>query len=150
MVSQKSKIIRNMRTRAVEDPGNIQNLTYNQASGGQKNLSVGPHLKPLVNAAGGWTTDASTIRALDLGAILAIYNNDTSVHAVRFSSSGSATALAAGVVDATTGDVGVPCTPGTWNYLSNYDKRFIITDSNKLLVFLIKDETRIKDESIEK
>jgi hypothetical protein len=43
----KKGLKRVVSSRQVEDPGTIDNIQYNSASGGQKNLSVGPALEYL-------------------------------------------------------------------------------------------------------
>jgi hypothetical protein len=140
------KLIRNRKNKVVSDPANIADLTFNEMSGAKKNLPVGPFLIPIDDGAGGKTTSATTIRALELGSQLYIYNTTGAAASVRFSNNPAATALAAGVVDAPSGDVGVPCSPGIYTQLCNFDHRYIITQAG-LLIFKVNDGTRIVDQN---
>ncbi len=151
IIDQLKKLIRNTKGKAVEDVGSIANVLYNEASGGQKNLPVGPALKPLdVDGSGtNWTTDATTARALVPGSILAIYNTSGAAESVTFGEDNTVSALAAGVTNAS-GHVGIPCPPHSWSYLSSYDKRFVRSTSANLKVFIIRDESFIIDQSIKK
>jgi hypothetical protein len=142
-----AKKIRNIKSRAVQDGGIIENSIYNQASGGQKNISVGPHLLPLNASATTFTTDASTARALpDTGKILYIFNNDTVIHSITLGESSAVVALAAGITDASA-HVGIPCPPNAWFAIACNEKTWVIADSNKLLVYLVDDESYIRTES---
>lgn len=144
---------KNMRVKKgpkVQDIGSITDLTYNEQAGARKSVRVGPAFAPIRDSAGNLTTDASTICPLKLGSNLAIYNSGGTLCSVRLSNDPAATALAAGAVDVVTGDVGVACKPNDWTYVSNYDKRYVITDSADLLVYLEIDDTKIVNEDITK
>jgi hypothetical protein len=141
-VNRPNKKIRQMSGRGVEDPANIANLTFNEASGGQKNLSVGPFLLPLNNGIGGFTTDATTARAIRKGSIVAVYNNSTSLHAITFGDNNTIAALAAGTTDVN-GNVGLACRPNDWTYFNSDEKSFVRSTNAALLVYIIKDETYI-------
>jgi len=140
---------RNTQGQNVQDPANIHNLEYSNAAGSQKVSEVGRSLLPLQYISGGvvtYTTDASTSRKLDSpGKNLAIYNNSGSVGSVTVSLA-SRTSLAAGAVDATTGDVGIACQPNAWTYVACSSKSWVITSASTLLTYLIEDETSIKQE----
>lgn len=77
------------------------------------------------------------------GANLAVYNKDTSVHSITLGEDNTTVPLAAGVTDSN-GHVGIPCAAGEWTYLSCATQNWVITDSNKLLVFIIDDSTYIR------
>lgn len=129
----------------LQDPDQIKSIEYNPPSGGQKSLIVGPRLEPIPIATG-YTTDASTKRALPhLGLNLAIYNNAGAVGSVTIGGS-AITALAPGATDAA-GNVGVACPPNAWTYLSMGNNQYIIATAATLLVYIIEDPTRIAQES---
>lgn len=130
------------------DPSSIANQMFNEQAGAQKNVSVGPSLKPLKLTATTWTTDASTVRKITKGVQLAVYNNAGAVGSVTLSKSGTRTSLAPGAVDNTVGDtfgdVGIPCAPNSWTYISGHDNIAVITSAATLLVFIIEDDTSVK------
>ena len=135
---------RNVAGNNVQDPNAISLNTYSDQAGSRKVSEVGRSLLPLGNGASGFTTDASTARILPgMGVNLAIYNKDTSVHAVTVSSSGSTAALAAGETDVN-GNVGIACPPATYTYVACYDDTWVITDSAMLVVYLINDNSSIR------
>jgi hypothetical protein len=141
-VTKPDKKMRQMDGRDTTDPSNINNLTYNEASGGFKNLNIGPFLKPIRTGTNSYTTDATTARSVRKGSIIAIYNNSGTLGAITCGDSASMTALAAGATD-TNGNVGIPCPPNTWTYIATNDKQFIRTTAATLLTFIIEDETYI-------
>lgn len=132
------------------DPASIHNLEYNNASGSQKVSEVGRRLLPLKIISGGvlaYTTDASTARVLDSpGKNLAIYNNSGAVGSVTLNESNAIASLAPGATDAT-GHVGIPCPPNAWTYVACDNSNWVITSAATLLVYLIDDETSIKQEA---
>jgi len=131
----------------IVDPGLIDALLYSEASGARKSSEVGRHLLPLGDGASGFTTDATTARVLPSGGRnLAVYNNSAAVHAVTLGESSAQAALAAGATDGT-GHVGIPCPPATWTYIACAGSNWVITDSATLLVFLIDDNTYIRQEA---
>lgn len=137
-----------MQGKRVEDAVNIGNLTFNRASGAQKNMSVGAHLKPLVDnpAVPSYTTNATTAKAIKPGTLLYVYNNSGTVGSLTLGEDNTIAALAVGVTDAL-GHVGIACTPNDWTHISVYDKRFVITNSANLLVYVVEDDTYISDEN---
>jgi len=144
-----AKNIRNVQGINVQDPSIIDNLIYNNAAGSRKSTQVGGHYLPIPwNNSGtiAYTTDASTARILDPGTCLAIYNKDTAIHSITLGESSSVASLAPGVTDAN-GHVGIPCPAGQWTYVACSTQNWIITDSNNLLVFIIDDDTRLKQEA---
>lgn len=144
-VEKPNKKFRQMEGRGVEDPVNIANINYNEASGGTKNMQVGPFLKPIKLGAGSYTTDATTARSVRKGTALAIYNHSGTAQAITCGDSSAMAALAHGVTDAN-GNVGIPCLPHGWTYLNTYEKQFIRTNSSNLMVFIIEDETYISSQ----
>lgn len=149
MTQPANKKIRQTKGKDIHDVLNIGNLTFNKASGGQKNMAVGPHLKPLIDDASipSYTTNASTVRAVRKGAVLAIYNNSGTVGSVTLGADNTVGALAVGATDSD-GNVGVACKTNDWTLISVYDKNFIITNSASLLVYIVEDDTYISDEAI--
>lgn len=130
-------------SKKTHDPHSVVNNTYSEQSGAEKNISVGHVLKPLnANAPATATTNASAGLAVLMGTQLAIYNNAGAVGAVTVRSAPGAS-LAPGAVDATTGEVGVPCQPNAWTYVSVWDKAYVITSAATLLVFQIADDTDV-------
>lgn len=144
-VEKPNKKIRQMDGRGVEDPANINNLTYNEASGSFKSIEVGPFFKPIRIGASSYTTDATTARAVRKGAIIAVYNNSGAVGAITCGDSSAMTALAAGATDSS-GNVGIPCAPNTWTYIATNEKQFIRTTAATLLTFIVEDETYISSQ----
>lgn len=140
---------RNLPGPSVRDPSIIDNLEYNESSGGQKILNVGPNLLPLNDGAGGYTTDASTKRTLPkAGCNLAIFNTSaTTAYSVTVGDS-TVTAQAIGVVQTSTNFVGIACPPNTYTYISCGYNNYVITNNNALAVYLINDETSIRVESL--
>ena len=141
-VQKNRKPIRQVDGRAVEDVANIQNLTFNEAAGATKNLSVGPFLRPLNDGAGGFTTNATAVKSVRKGTSLAIYNNSGTLGSITFGDDNTVSVLASGATNAA-GDVGHPCKQNDWSYFNSNEKGFLITSSASLLVFIIEDETFI-------
>jgi hypothetical protein len=147
-----AKNSRNIPGNKIQDPSAIANLEYSDAAGSKKVSEVGRHLVPLKFISGGvvaYTTDASTARRLDFpGKCLAVYNNAGAIGSVTLGNVASApSSLAPGVTDAS-GNVGVPCPANSWTYLACADNYWVIASAATLLVFLIDDETSIKQESV--
>lgn len=138
--------IRNVPGNRVQDESTIVNTQYNEVSGAQKQIDVGPKLLPLLTVVAGAevkTTNATTAIGLpSMGRNLAIYNNSAVAATVTFGDA-SVISQAIGTVNATSGAVGIPCTPNAWSYHSAGDATFVITSSVNLIVFLIDDETSI-------
>lgn len=128
------------------DPSSISNLTYNEAAGAQKNTEVGAHLKPLQIDGTTFSTDATTARRLPgAGKNLAIYNNAAAVGSVTLGDVSIMAALAVGATDAS-GNVGIPCKPNDWTFIACNEKQYVRTNAVTLLVFIIEDDTSIKNQ----
>lgn len=144
------KNIRNVPGNKTHDPSSIINNQYNEASGAEKNTEVGRHLLPIPYLLLGvlsYTTDASTIRTLPhKGMNLAIYNNAGAVGSITLGEDGAQASLAPGVTDAT-GHVGIPCEPNAWTYIACSESQFVIASAATLLVFIIDDNSSIKQEA---
>lgn len=140
-----AKVIRNLSTTAVVDPSSISVLEYNQSAGSQKVSEVGRRLIPLYNN-GAWTTNATTATTTIAGKNLAVYNNSSSLATMTLGEDATITVLAAGVTDAS-GHVGIPCMPNTWTYIACGINTSFIASAATLLVFVIDDQTTIKQES---
>ena len=125
------------------DPQLTSSNTYNDPAGGQKNLQVGPKLKPIQLSATSWTTDATTARQIQAGTQLAIYNNSATLYGVRFGQDSSVAAGAAGTVDAA-GNVSCACKPNDWTYLAASEDTWVIAQNVALLVYIIDDHTTMK------
>lgn len=127
----------------VIDPSSLPSLGYNVAAGAHKQMKVGPHLLPVMLVTGGavvYTTDVSAGVNLGVqGVELAVYNNSGSVGSITISPL-AALSLAPGVTDAAS-NVGVPCPPNMWTYVSCADSRFVITSAATLLTFIIDDDS---------
>lgn len=143
-----SKNQRNLSGQAVRDPSIIDALIYNEASGARKSIPVGPHLLPVPDGASGYTTNVTTAKILPTpGKSLAVYNNSAAVHAITLGEDNTVTAQAAGAIQASTQHVGIACTPNAWTYISCGPQNWVIADSALLLVYLIDDETSIRQEA---
>lgn len=144
------KNMRNVPGDKIQDPSIIENLQYNDPAGSKKVSEVGRHLLPLTYISGGvtaYTTDATTIKALSSkGACLAVYNNANAVGSITLGEASTQASLAAGVTDAT-GHVGIPCPPNAWTYIACGNQNWVIASAATLLVFLIEDNSSIKQES---
>jgi hypothetical protein len=145
------KNIRQTQGQNVYDPSTIDALQFNPAAGSKKVSEVGRALLPLKYVNSGtvtYTTDASTARRLDFaGQCLAVYNNANAVGSITLGSGNSApTSLGVGATDAN-GNVGIPCAPNAWTYIACNNKNWVISSAATLLVFLIDDETNIKQEA---
>lgn len=138
---------RNLPGNSVRDPSMIDNLIYNEASGARKSFNVGAHLLPLGDGAGGYTTNATTAKVLpSLGRNLAVYNNAGAVGSVTLGEASTQLSLAAGTADAS-GHVGIACAPNAWTYIACANSNWVISSAATLLVYLIDDETNIKQEA---
>lgn len=146
-----NKKIRQMKGSTTQDVLNAGGLTFSRSSGAQKNLIVGPHLKPILldPAAPSYTTDATTARGLRPGSMLAVYNNSGTVGSVTIGDDSTVPALAVGVTNAA-GLVGIACKPNDWTYISLFDKRYVRSSSVNLIVYVLEDDTFIIDENISK
>lgn len=137
---------RNFPGNKTQDPGAIENLMYNNASGARKSVQMGPHLLPLVTpgVGNGYTTDVSSAAyALpSAGVSLAIYNKSGTVAAITFGTDNTVTALAAGTTDSS-GRVGLACLPNSYTYLASGYSNWVISSSSNLVVYLINDDTSI-------
>lgn len=141
-VQKANKKIRQVKGRDTEDLGQINNIVYNESSGAFKAISGGPNLIPLNNGSGGFTTNATTARAIPKGTTLAIYNNGTTAQSLTFGDNSGMAALAIGATDVN-GNVGCACEPGDWSYYNSYDKTWVRTDSANLIVYIVRDESYI-------
>jgi hypothetical protein len=144
-ITKTNKLIRNIRGPAVEDPSSIQALTYNEQTGAQKNMDMGHHLIPLKINATTFTTDATTARAVPMGKTLAIYNNTGSAGSITLGDTSAVALLAAGATDVN-GNVGIPCKPNDWTYISVYDRQYVISSAATLLVFVVKDDSSVANQ----
>lgn len=127
------------------DTHSIENQSYNEAAGAQKNTDVGRRLLPLDDGASGKTCDASTARGLpSKGRNIAVYNNAATVGSITLGSSAAVASKAAGVVDATSGEAGIACKPNDWTYIACNNQTWIISSANTLLVYLIDDGSYIQ------
>ena len=143
-VEKPDKKIRQLSGRATEDAQSIANINYNEASGGTKNLSVGPFLKPL-RVGNTYTTDATTAKSVRKGTSLAIWNDSGAVGSITLGDSNAVTSLGHGVTDAN-GNVGIPMKPQDWTYINTYEKQWVIASAATLKVFIIEDETYISSQ----
>ena len=139
-------ITRKHKRNATEnhDPSSVVSIAYNEPAGAIKTAEVGLRLKPfLVDAeTGEYTTDFSTIRRVGKGVSLAIFNTSTNALAITVTDLEGQAALAPGATN-TEGDVGIPCTPQAWTHIATFDKTLAIAESDDLLVFIVKDNTRV-------
>lgn len=137
---------RNVKGNKVVDPSLISNNEYNEASGAQKQIDVGPKLIPIptpLTPFGVTVANAAAVPLPSKGRSVAIYNNAGVVGVVTFGDS-TVTAQALGAVNAAQPtSVGIPCKPNDWTYLSAGDATHIITSAATLFVYLIEDDTSL-------
>lgn len=122
--------------------GETADLKFNQASGADKVIPAGHHLKPVFIGVGGYTTNATTRLNVGKGVTLAIYNNSALVASATI---GDATVVsqAPGAVQAGTPFVGVALSSQSFTYLNTYDKDYIVTSAATVLVYIVEDDTNI-------
>jgi len=129
------------------DPSAIDLLTYSNAAGSVKVSEVGRRLLPLGDGAGGFTTNATTIKVLPgAGMCLAVYNNAGAVGSVTLGLDNTQVSLAPGVADAN-GNCGIACPPNSYTYVACHQFNWVIASASTLLVYLIDDYTSIKLQS---
>ena len=124
----------------IKDTGSITNEQYNEVSGGQKQIDVGPKLIAIPTATGGTTSATVAVPLPSAGRSVHIYNNSGTVGSVAFGD-GTVSAPAPGVIDAS-GFVGIPCEPNAWTHLSVGDATFVRT-TGALIVFLVDDDSSL-------
>jgi hypothetical protein len=133
-------------TKQLQDGMSIEAVQNNPPSGGRKSLTVGPRLLPIPAPAGTWTVTPTTLTPLPkLGLNIAIYNNSGSVGTIVIGGN-AITTLTPGQIDSS-GNVGVPCPPNAWSYLSMGYNQYVITSASTLLVYIMEDPTWIAQES---
>lgn len=146
------KNTRNIQGSEVRDTSTIANVTYNEKAGAQKNTDVGRKLLPLGDGASGYTTDATTARKLpSKGRNLAVYNNANAVASVTIGDNTTValTSQAAGAVLALSNgqSVGIACKPNDWTYIACGELDWVIASAATALVYLIDDDTYIRQEA---
>jgi hypothetical protein len=140
------KYTRPQNINTLQDPSSIDCVRYNLLAGADKIVNVGPKLIP-IQIAGGYTTNVSgTPVALPvLGKNLAIYNNSGTVGTVTIGNVSTITSQAIGASD-TMGNVGIPCKPNDWTYLSMGINQYIISSAATIFVYIIEDSSHIAQE----
>lgn len=138
---------RNIPGQSVRDPSMLDSLIYNEASGARKSIPVGPHLLPLPDGAGGYTTNATTALILpSAGKSLAVYNNAGAVGSITLGEDNTVTSQAPGAVQSGTQHVGIACPANAWTYISSGNQNWVIASAATLLVYLIDDDSSIRQE----
>lgn len=141
------KNIRNVPGDKSYDPNTIIHNQYNDAAGAEKNIPVGGHLLPIPVSANSYTTNATANKILPRkGLNLAVYNNAGAVGSITLGEVSGQLSLAPGATDAG-GHVGIPCAPGQWTYISCYTSQWVIASAATLLVFIIDDNSSVKQEA---
>jgi hypothetical protein len=144
-----AKNIRNTQGMNAVDPSSIDLLEYNNAAGSKKVSEVGRALIPISYISAGalaYTCDASTARNLGFaGKCLAVYNNAGSVGSITLGTS-APTSLAPGVTNVS-GQCGIACMPNAWTYIACNNNNWVISSAATLLVYVIDDDTQIKQEA---
>lgn len=137
---------RNIPGNSVQDPGAIDVLEYNNASGAMKVSENGRHLLPLPTptVGNGYTTTPTTAYALPgAGRNLAVYNSTGTAGSITFGTDNTVTALAGGTTDSA-GRVGLPCPGNSWSYFAGGYSNWVISSASTLFVFLINDDSSIQ------
>lgn len=138
---------RNLPGNKVEDHGLLNNLEHSNVAGSKKVSEVGRKLLPLGDGAGAFTTNATTAKVLpSMGKCLAVYNNASSLGSITLGVDNTVTVLASGVTNAS-GNVGIPCKINDWTYIACGEKNWVIASASTLLVFIIDDNSYIKQEA---
>lgn len=149
MATKKTRVLQGQQT---VDPSAIAAMTYNEASGAQKNMEAGRHLMPLQTGAATWSTNATTAVILPApGKLLAIYNNAGAVGSITLGDNDfPPVSQAPGAVQATTNgrNVGIACAPNEWTYIACGDQNQVVASAATLLVYLVDDPTSIKIEAL--
>lgn len=144
-----AKNIRNVPGYKIEDSPAIHNNVYNNASGAEKNTDVGKHFVPLNIDGSTYTTDATTARRLpSKGRNIAVYNKGATLRSVTLGDGVTVLAsLAVGVVDNATKRVGIAIKPNDWTFIACYEQVEVISDHADCVVYLIEDDSFIKQEA---
>ena len=137
------KLQKRRRANNNYDPNNISNNSYNDGAGAQKNLPVGPYLKPIQTGAATYITDISAAAVrVGKGVSLSIFNNTATVQSVTIGGS-TVASLAAGIVDAN-GKVGIALKAYEWTHVNTYDNDYIISSANTVICYVVEDDTYIE------
>ena len=141
--------IRNIPGQSIVDPSTLENLQYNNSAGSKKTSEVGRHLLPINTDGATYSTNMSgTPQVLpSQGRNLAVYNNSGSLGSVTLGEDATLVSLAPGATDAN-GHVGIPCKPNDWTYIACAGSQWVISSAATLLVFLIDDDSSIKQEAV--
>lgn len=122
--------------------GETEDLKFNQASGADKVIPAGHHLKPIFIGANTFSTNATTRLSIGRGVTLAVFNNAATVSTITIGDS-TVTSQGAGLVQAGTEFVGIPLKPYEYTYLNTFDKEYVITSAATALVYIVEDDTNI-------
>lgn len=122
--------------------GETEDLKFNQASGADKVIPAGHHLKPIFIGLNTFTTNATAKLNVGKGITLAIFNNSAGVLSATIGDS-TLVSQTVGAVQAGTDFVGIPLRPYTFTYLNTFDKDYVITSSANALVYIVEDDTNI-------
>jgi len=110
----------------------------NNYSGGHKVMSVGPEFMKQQGNTYCSGRDVSGGGSVYPGSILWLYNNDSVVHWVALGT--AAPAAPTGFTN------GIPLPPNSWSPLAAGENSFIQTDSNKVGLYEVKDDTQLIQE----
>lgn len=132
--------------KQVQDHHSIPAVEFNQPSGAKKITEVGRRLLPIPTST---TPTCNVVAATALpaqGKNIAVYNNASTLATITVGSDATVTAQAAGTVDVN-GNPGIPCAPNSWTYIACGPQQWIIASTATLLVYLIDDDTYIRQEA---
>lgn len=134
------KYNRTIDPRVATDPHAADAARFNQQSGGDKNMPVGPCLLPLKTGST-FTCNATTAVGLDsIGRNIAVYNNANAVGSITLGTDGTVAVLASGATNIA-GQAGIPCPPNSWTYISMGTQQFLIASAATLLCYQVDDGT---------
>lgn len=122
--------------------GETEDLKFNQASGADKVIPAGHHLKPMMTGASTYSTNATSRVNVGKGATLAIFNNAATVASVTLGDS-TVTSQVPGAVQAGKSFVGIPLRSYEFTYLNTFDKDYVIASASTVLVYIVEDDTNI-------
>jgi hypothetical protein len=143
-VTSDKKTKRAQNNQFTEDPSSIEAIIYNRQTGARKSMVAGHHHIPIPTSSG-FVTDASNapVALPTKGTLLVVYNKSGTVQALTLGDSSAMAALAAGNTDSN-GNLGIPCAPNAFTYINTFDRQWIKTDSNNLIVMIGQDDTEIR------
>jgi hypothetical protein len=132
------KVKRTVKNQATLGSGDISSISFNQRSGGTKNLPVGPELRMPAGASqlAGFTANGSAVQ-VNTGTIVMLFNNSASVAWVTMGKDSIASAPA-GISTA------IPLKPNDWTVLNMGENNRLQTSAATVGCYIIEDESSLQ------